>query len=250
MVPAPAFPHPLPALPPSTPSHPPETQLSAPQGAPLPDSQTRPWQCQRRPSRAPPSLPRRLRRWLGGVGERGGARTAGAGGGVAVACLGLRPRKAPPAMPANTAVPHRGGGVIRVRGGVPHRPDVALRGLDSGGAGAVGAERAGPDPRQPAGLPQRQGQGGRGGPSRGGAGWGPGAASRLTGCPVSPAPPWQTRLGNQNPALAVQAVRTVRGNSFCIDCDAPSECRGAAGGAGVGGGREGPARGFIALLLA
>ncbi|EPY85833.1 hypothetical protein CB1_000347015 [Camelus ferus] len=35
----------------------------------------------------------------------------------------------------------------------------------------------------------------------------------------------KTRLGNQNAALAVQAVRTVRGNSFCIDCDAPSECR-------------------------
>ncbi|XP_036086554.1 arf-GAP with GTPase, ANK repeat and PH domain-containing protein 3 isoform X4 [Rousettus aegyptiacus] len=32
----------------------------------------------------------------------------------------------------------------------------------------------------------------------------------------------KTRLGNQNPALAVQAVRTVRGNSFCIDCDAPN----------------------------
>ncbi|KAB1276096.1 Arf-GAP with GTPase; ANK repeat and PH domain-containing protein 3, partial [Camelus dromedarius] len=31
----------------------------------------------------------------------------------------------------------------------------------------------------------------------------------------------KTRLGNQNAALAVQAVRTVRGNSFCIDCDAP-----------------------------
>lgn len=24
----------------------------------------------------------------------------------------------------------------------------------------------------------------------------------------------------------MQAVRTVRGNSFCIDCDAPSECQG------------------------
>lgn len=35
-------------------------------------------------------------------------------------------------------------------------------------------------------------------------------------------PLWQTRLGNQNAALAVQAVRTVRGNSFCIDCDAPN----------------------------
>ncbi|XP_032339009.1 arf-GAP with GTPase, ANK repeat and PH domain-containing protein 3 isoform X5 [Camelus ferus] len=34
--------------------------------------------------------------------------------------------------------------------------------------------------------------------------------------------PRQTRLGNQNAALAVQAVRTVRGNSFCIDCDAPN----------------------------
>jgi Arf-GAP/GTPase/ANK repeat/PH domain-containing protein 1/3 len=33
----------------------------------------------------------------------------------------------------------------------------------------------------------------------------------------------QTRLGNQNTALAVQAVRTVRGNSLCIDCEAPSE---------------------------
>ncbi|XP_016052452.1 PREDICTED: arf-GAP with GTPase, ANK repeat and PH domain-containing protein 3 isoform X1 [Miniopterus natalensis] len=32
----------------------------------------------------------------------------------------------------------------------------------------------------------------------------------------------KTRLGNQNTALAVQAVRTVRGNSFCIDCDAPN----------------------------
>ncbi|XP_059963463.1 arf-GAP with GTPase, ANK repeat and PH domain-containing protein 3 isoform X2 [Mesoplodon densirostris] len=32
----------------------------------------------------------------------------------------------------------------------------------------------------------------------------------------------KTRPGNQNAALAVQAVRTVRGNSFCIDCDAPN----------------------------
>ncbi|KAG8506166.1 LOW QUALITY PROTEIN: Arf-GAP with GTPase, ANK repeat and PH domain-containing protein 3, partial [Galemys pyrenaicus] len=32
----------------------------------------------------------------------------------------------------------------------------------------------------------------------------------------------KTRLGGQNTALAVQAVRTVRGNSFCIDCDAPN----------------------------
>uniref|UniRef100_A0A287D6T9 Arf-GAP with GTPase, ANK repeat and PH domain-containing protein 3 n=1 Tax=Ictidomys tridecemlineatus TaxID=43179 RepID=A0A287D6T9_ICTTR len=32
----------------------------------------------------------------------------------------------------------------------------------------------------------------------------------------------KTRLGNQNAALAVQAVRTVRGNGFCIDCDAPN----------------------------
>ncbi|KAM7121740.1 arf-GAP with GTPase, ANK repeat and PH domain-containing protein 3 isoform 3-T3 [Molossus nigricans] len=32
----------------------------------------------------------------------------------------------------------------------------------------------------------------------------------------------KTRLGHQNAALAVQAVRTVRGNSFCIDCDAPN----------------------------
>ena len=45
--------------------------------------------------------------------------------------------------------------------------------------------------------------------------------------PVSPAV--QTRVGNHNAALAVQAVRTVRGNSFCIDCDAPSECGGRRG---------------------
>ncbi|XP_052578262.1 arf-GAP with GTPase, ANK repeat and PH domain-containing protein 3 isoform X2 [Peromyscus californicus insignis] len=32
----------------------------------------------------------------------------------------------------------------------------------------------------------------------------------------------KTRLGNQNTTLAVQAVRTVRGNSFCIDCEAPN----------------------------
>ncbi|VFV34326.1 arf-gap with ank repeat and [Lynx pardinus] len=32
----------------------------------------------------------------------------------------------------------------------------------------------------------------------------------------------KTRVGNHNAALAVQAVRTVRGNSFCIDCDAPN----------------------------
>ncbi|XP_007948337.1 arf-GAP with GTPase, ANK repeat and PH domain-containing protein 3 [Orycteropus afer afer] len=32
----------------------------------------------------------------------------------------------------------------------------------------------------------------------------------------------KTRLGNPNAALAVQAVRTARGNSFCIDCDAPN----------------------------
>lgn len=48
----------------------------------------------------------------------------------------------------------------------------------------------------------------------------------------------------------MQAVRTVRGNSFCIDCDAPSECQsrvagreGAAGGfrGAQGEGREGSA---------
>ncbi|XP_074123580.1 arf-GAP with GTPase, ANK repeat and PH domain-containing protein 3 isoform X5 [Sminthopsis crassicaudata] len=32
----------------------------------------------------------------------------------------------------------------------------------------------------------------------------------------------KTRLGSQNSALAVQAVRTARGNSFCIDCDSPN----------------------------
>lgn len=54
---------------------------------------------------------------------------------------------------------------------------------------------------------------------------------QLTGHHPVPRALRQARLGNQNTALAVQAVRTVRGNSFCIDCDAPSECR---------GGRDGP----------
>uniref|UniRef100_A0A7M4DY39 Arf-GAP with GTPase, ANK repeat and PH domain-containing protein 3 n=1 Tax=Crocodylus porosus TaxID=8502 RepID=A0A7M4DY39_CROPO len=30
------------------------------------------------------------------------------------------------------------------------------------------------------------------------------------------------RLGSQSDALALQAVRTARGNSFCVDCDAPN----------------------------
>lgn len=44
---------------------------------------------------------------------------------------------------------------------------------------------------------------------------------------------WQSRLGNQNTALAVQAVRTVRGNSFCIDCEAPSEYKASRAGSWV-----------------
>ncbi|XP_032763028.1 arf-GAP with GTPase, ANK repeat and PH domain-containing protein 3 isoform X2 [Rattus rattus] len=32
----------------------------------------------------------------------------------------------------------------------------------------------------------------------------------------------KTRLGNQSTALAVQTVRTARGNSFCVDCEAPN----------------------------
>lgn len=51
----------------------------------------------------------------------------------------------------------------------------------------------------------------------------------MTDQPPLISPTAQTRLGNQNAALAVQAVRTVRGNSFCIDCDAPSECKGQQG---------------------
>ena len=71
----------------------------------------------------------------------------------------------------------------------------------------------------------------------GGAGrWGRGGphAGPLTHRPPRHPPSLQTRLGSQNAALAVQAVRTVRGNSFCIDCDAPSECPavGRAGGSG------------------
>ncbi|KAK1195335.1 AGAP3 protein, partial [Pygoscelis papua] len=32
----------------------------------------------------------------------------------------------------------------------------------------------------------------------------------------------KARLGNQSDAQAMQAVRTARGNSFCVDCDAPN----------------------------
>ncbi|XP_075773678.1 LOW QUALITY PROTEIN: arf-GAP with GTPase, ANK repeat and PH domain-containing protein 3, partial [Pelodiscus sinensis] len=32
----------------------------------------------------------------------------------------------------------------------------------------------------------------------------------------------KTRLGSQSDALALQTVRTTRGNSFCVDCDAPN----------------------------
>ncbi|XP_066483761.1 arf-GAP with GTPase, ANK repeat and PH domain-containing protein 3 [Tiliqua scincoides] len=32
----------------------------------------------------------------------------------------------------------------------------------------------------------------------------------------------KARLGSQTDALALQSVRTVRGNSFCVDCDAPN----------------------------
>ena len=34
---------------------------------------------------------------------------------------------------------------------------------------------------------------------------------------------FQARLGSQSDAQAMQAVRTARGNSFCVDCDAPSK---------------------------
>lgn len=34
---------------------------------------------------------------------------------------------------------------------------------------------------------------------------------------------FQARLGSQGDAQAMQAVRTARGNSFCVDCDAPSK---------------------------
>lgn len=34
----------------------------------------------------------------------------------------------------------------------------------------------------------------------------------------------QSRLGSQSDAMAIQSIRNVRGNSFCVDCDAPSMC--------------------------
>lgn len=33
----------------------------------------------------------------------------------------------------------------------------------------------------------------------------------------------QSRLGSQSDAMAIQSIRNVRGNSFCVDCDAASE---------------------------
>uniref|UniRef100_A0A667FRS7 Arf-GAP domain-containing protein n=1 Tax=Lynx canadensis TaxID=61383 RepID=A0A667FRS7_LYNCA len=56
-------------------------------------------------------------------------------------------------------------------------------------------------------------------------GWGGTQGGLVTDRPPAPppvSPAVQTRVGNHNAALAVQAVRTVRGNSFCIDCDAPN----------------------------
>lgn len=44
----------------------------------------------------------------------------------------------------------------------------------------------------------------------------------------------QARLGSQGDAQAMQAVRTARGNSFCVDCDAPSKEHRAGGTGGVG----------------
>uniref|UniRef100_A0A3B4XG99 ArfGAP with GTPase domain, ankyrin repeat and PH domain 3 n=1 Tax=Seriola lalandi dorsalis TaxID=1841481 RepID=A0A3B4XG99_SERLL len=32
----------------------------------------------------------------------------------------------------------------------------------------------------------------------------------------------QSRLGSQSDAMAIQSIRNVRGNSFCVDCDAPN----------------------------
>lgn len=33
----------------------------------------------------------------------------------------------------------------------------------------------------------------------------------------------QSRLGSQSDAMVIQSIRNVRGNSFCVDCDAPSK---------------------------
>lgn len=40
---------------------------------------------------------------------------------------------------------------------------------------------------------------------------------------LSLVPTSQSRLGSQSDAMAIQSIRNVRGNSFCVDCDAPSE---------------------------
>lgn len=168
--PTPPHTHPCPpALPPSAPAHLLQTLGSAFSGKHPSDFQTCSWPhqgCQQtlRPtfSTQAPQVAR-----LAGCSlhphfpaPRGAPRTQSSRLGPRRGCMCVRQGPCPDGC-ARPVCARRGRGVVRVRGGVPHRADVALRGLDGRGAGAVGAECAGPDPRQPAGLPQRQGQGGR-----------------------------------------------------------------------------------------
>lgn len=47
----------------------------------------------------------------------------------------------------------------------------------------------------------------------------------------------QLRTDSQSEAVAIQAIRNAKGNSTCVDCGAPSECKGIAEGIGGWGPR-------------
>lgn len=65
-------------------------------------------------------------------------------------------------------------------------------------------------------------------------GWGEGqryAVPELTSTPL------QLRTDSQSEAVAIQAIRNAKGNSTCVDCGAPSKCKGTAEGIGGWGHR-------------
>lgn len=72
--------------------------------------------------------------------------------------------------------------------------------------------------------------------------------------PALTSAPLQLRTDSQSEAVAIQAIRNAKGNSTCVDCGAPSECKGTAEGTGVWGPREygvssSPMNGGVSVLL-
>uniref|UniRef100_A0A452UML1 Arf-GAP domain-containing protein n=1 Tax=Ursus maritimus TaxID=29073 RepID=A0A452UML1_URSMA len=238
MVPTPAFPHP------------PQHRLLAPrcilvqtlrsflQEAPHSERQTRSWRCQGGENLAPPlftQAPQVVRTRVGGLlrtpasWPRSVALGAGDGG----------ERRLSPGKQARGVVQWRGPGCVCGRAPCPDRgkhprlpqrqrsrsslwscPSLGRRGTSrpqpqrSGSCGSRACRpRSSPACRAAAAPRTRLARRPRWGGTQGGL---------TTDRPPLVSPMAQTRLGNQNAALAVQAVRTVRGNSFCIDCDAPN----------------------------